>query len=107
MAELEPGHPDELVQTLSNWLRQSQSPDGQLVPSGIDPIEWAVHRFIDTWKGTARDAIEAVESSIHRAIALCDSKASLDEISQELEVARQELGVSLREELGIYEWNKE
>ncbi len=25
MAELEPGHPDELVQTLRNWLREAQS----------------------------------------------------------------------------------
>jgi hypothetical protein len=107
MAELESGHPDELVQTLSNWLRQSQSLEGELLPSGIDRIEWAVRRFIDSWKGPARTAIEAIEDSLRRAMALCDSKASLDEIRKELEIARQELGVSLREELGLYEWNKE
>jgi hypothetical protein len=107
MAELEPGHPDELVQAMTNWLRQSQSAEGELLPAGIEPIEWAVRRFIDSWKGSARVAVESVERSIHRAIGLCDSGASLAEISKELEIARQELGVSLRDELGLYEWNKE
>ena len=46
MAELEPGHPDELVPTLHNWLREALNPIGSL-PAGTDPVECAVRRFID------------------------------------------------------------
>jgi hypothetical protein len=38
MAEMEPGHPDELVRMLTNWLREAQSPIGSL-PEGIAPAE--------------------------------------------------------------------
>jgi hypothetical protein len=38
MAELEPGHPDELVQTLRNWLQEANSPVGTL-PEGMDAVE--------------------------------------------------------------------
>jgi hypothetical protein len=107
MVEFEPGHPDELVQTLTNWLRQAQAPEGTLLPLGITPVEWAVRRFIDSWKRSARTAIDSVEESLHRAIVLCDSGASLSAVKNELESARQELGETLRDELGLYEWNKE
>ena len=64
-------------------------------------------RFIDSWKVSAGTAIESVEECLNRAKALCDSGASLAEIRRELDTACQELGVSLRDELGLYDWNKE
>lgn len=106
MAELEPGHPDELVETLRNWLKEAESPIGTL-PEGMDAIEWAVRRFIDTWKSPARNAIESVEDSLTRAISLCDSGSSLAEIKDEIDLARQTLQEDLRDHLGIYDWNKE
>jgi hypothetical protein len=106
MAELEPGHPDEMVIALCNWLRQAHDPIGSL-PAGTDPVEWAVRRFIDTWKTEARRSIEAVEESLNEAMALCDSQASFDEIKSEIDTARQTLQEDLRDHLGLYDWNKE
>jgi hypothetical protein len=106
MAELEPGHPDELVKTLRNWLREANSPIGSL-PEGTDAVEWAVRRFIDYWKTPARRAIEGVEESLDRAMALCDSGAPLSEIKSEIDLARQILQEDLRDDLGLYDWNKE
>jgi hypothetical protein len=105
MAELEPGHPDEMIRNLSNWLRAAQDPIGSL-PVGTDPIEWAVRRFIDNWKTDARRAIEGVEESLNLAMALCDSQASFDEIKGTIDLARQTLQEDLREHLGLYDWNK-
>src|SRR5262245_25945165 len=106
MAELEPGHPDELVQALRNWLREANSPIGAL-PEGMDAVEWAVRQFIHYWKIPARNAIEAVEESLYRAMALCDSGASLPEIKGEIDLARQTLQEGLRDHLGLYDWNKD
>jgi hypothetical protein len=106
MAELEPGHPDELVQALRNWLREANSPIGGL-PEGMDAVEWAVRRFIDYWKAPARSAIEGVAESLYRAMALCDSGAPLPEIKNEIDLARQTLQEDLRDHLGLYDWNKE
>ncbi len=106
MAELEPGHPDELTQILENWLREANSPMGKL-PEGVDAVEWAVRRFIDSWKNTARDALDSVEASLTQAISLCDSGSPFSEIKDELEIARQTLGEDLRDHLGLYDWNKE
>jgi hypothetical protein len=106
MAELEPGHPDELVQTFRNWLREANSPMGAL-PEGVDPVEWAVRRFIDIWKADARNAIDGVEKNLSRAIALCDSKSPLEEIKRQVELARQTLQEDLRGHLGLYDWNNE
>ena len=47
MAELEPGHPDELLERLTNWLNQANYPIGSLPPD-VTPTEWAVRNFIDT-----------------------------------------------------------
>ncbi len=107
MAELEPGHPDELVKTLTNWLRQAHAAEGTLLPVGIDPVEWAVRRFIESWRRPAKAAIESIEASLHRAMTLCDSGESFAEIKEELDTARQTLGESLRGELGLYDWNEE
>jgi hypothetical protein len=40
-------------------------------------------------------------------MTLCDSGASFAEIKEELDTACQTLGESLRDELGLYDWNKE
>jgi hypothetical protein len=106
MAELEPGHPDELVQSLSNWLREANSRMGAL-PEGVDPVEWAVRRFIDIWKADAPNAIDGVEENLSRAIALCDSQSPLDEIKSSIELARETLQEDLRGHLGLYGWNNE
>lgn len=106
MAELEPGHPDELVQVLRNWLREANSPIGAL-PAGMDAVEWAVRRFIDSWKTPIRDAIEGIEESLYRAMELCDSGAPFSEIKSEIDSARQILQEDLRDHLGLYDWNKE
>ena len=106
MAELEPGHPDELVQILRNWLREAESPIGTL-PGGMDAAEWAVRRFIATWKSPARNAVESVEESLNRAMSLCDSGSPLAEIKNEIDLARQTLQEDLRGHLGLYDWNKE
>jgi hypothetical protein len=106
MAELEPGNPDELVQALRNWLREAHSPVGAL-PEGMDAAEWAVRRFIAYWKTPARNAIEGVEESLYRAMALLDSGAPLAEIKDEIDLARQTLQEDLRDHLGLYDWNKE
>jgi len=91
MAELDPGHPDELIKLLTNWLRESQSPVGSLLPVGIDPAEWAVRQFINSWKQTARRAIESIEESLSKAEALCTSGGSREEIVAEVENARSTL----------------
>jgi hypothetical protein len=106
MAEMEPGHPDELVRTLRNWRREANSPIGAL-PEGMDAVEWAVRQFIDRWKSQARSAIDCVEESLNRAFALCNSGASFVEIQNEIDLARQALHEDLRDHLGLYEWNKE
>lgn len=106
MAELEPGHPDELVKVLRNWLREAHSPLGTL-PDGMDVVEWAVRRFIDYWKTPACNAIEGIEESLYRAMELCDSGAPLSEIKSEIDLARQTLQEDLRDHLGLYDWNKE
>jgi hypothetical protein len=106
MAELEPGHPDELARVLRNWLREAHSPIGAL-PEGVDAIEWAIQRFIAYWKTPARRAIEDLEESLERAMGLCDSGASFLEVKNEINLARQTLQEGLRDHLGLYDWNTE
>ena len=105
MAELEPGHPDELVKRLRYWLAEAQSPIGSL-PEGTDPIEWAVRRFIDTWSKPIRETIEIIEDSLQSAIELCNS-GKIQEAQVEIDSARQLVEESLRDHLGLYPWNKE
>ena len=105
MAELEPGHPDELVQTLKNWLREAQSPLGSL-PEGTDPVEWAIRRFIASWQGPVRATIEEIEDCLRSALELCNS-GSFEKASASIDSARQLVEESLRDKLGLYEWNKE
>jgi hypothetical protein len=104
MAELEPGHPDELVQTLRNWFREAESPDGSL-PEGTDPVEWVVRRFIASWSGPVRATIEEIEDCLRSALDLCRS-GNAQEAEAEIDSARQLVEESLRDHLGLYPWNK-
>jgi hypothetical protein len=106
MAEFEPGNPDALVQNLRNWLNEANSPVGTL-PEGMDPIEWAVRRFIQYWKAPARRAIEGVQESLDLAKKLCNAGAPPGEIKLEIDMALQILGEDLRDHLGLYPWNEE
>jgi hypothetical protein len=106
LAELEEGHPDELVKVLENWLCQAESPTGTLLPEGIGKTEWAIRQFINYWKGVARQAIESVEADLGQALQLCQTSAPHSQIASQLEAARQTLQEDLRDHLGLYEWNK-
>jgi hypothetical protein len=105
MAELEPGHPDELTKLLKNWLQQTDDPIGSL-PEGTDPVEWAIRRFIDSWKKPIRSTIEVIEECLNSALELCDAGDSA-EARAEIDSALQLVRESLRDELGLYEWNEE
>jgi hypothetical protein len=101
----EPGHPDDLKQALRNWLEEARSPLGTL-PEGVDPIDWAIERFIGYWERPARQAISSLERSLHTARDLCDSGASPQAIRDEIDYAFQIIGADLRVALGLYEWNE-
>src|SRR5436190_2102461 len=105
MAEFEPGHPDELVQTLRNWLDQANSPLGSL-PEGMDPVNWAIRQFIQSWQGPIRSAIESLEESLGDAMSACE-RGDTNAAMMEIDSARQTIGENLRDELGLYDWNKE
>jgi hypothetical protein len=70
MAELEPGRPDKLVRTLRNWLREARDPIGQL-PTGTDPIEWAVRRFIASWVKPVKATVCEIEDCLLEAKQAC------------------------------------
>ena len=106
MAEMEPGHPDELVSVLADWLRQAQSPIGSL-PEGHDPIAWCVRQFIGYWRRPARNAIDSIEASLERALDLCNSIPGAEAIRDVIDEARQVLQEDLRDHLGLYDWNRE
>jgi hypothetical protein len=105
MAEPDPGHPDELKVMLTNWLREANDPIGSL-PPGVTPVEWAVGNFIDSWRKPVRSGLDSIEGSLLKALAALkagDTAAAAFEI----ECARQTLGEDVRNELGLYEWNRE
>src|SRR5262245_8523239 len=106
MAELEPGHPDELLKLLTNWLKQANEPDGKLLPEGIAATEWAVRQFIRSWRKPVRDSIDSIESLLHEAIEAID-RGDAAAAKGNIDAARQTLGEDLRDELGLYEWNRE
>ena len=70
MAEREPGHPDKLVRTLRNWLREASDPIGSL-PAGTDPAEWAVRRFIASWVRPVRASVREIEDCLRKAEEAC------------------------------------
>jgi hypothetical protein len=105
MAELEPGHPDTLQANLTNWLNQANDPRGSL-PPGVTALELAVRNFISTWRKPVRSGIDSIEQSLNRALESLksgDTNAAVIEI----ECSLQTLSESVREELGLYEWNRE
>jgi len=105
MAELEPGHPDELVRTFRNWLREAQDPIGSL-PAGADPVEWAVRQFINSWAGPVRATIRELEECLEaagRALAAGDSATAVSEVEAAGQLGRE----SLRDELGLYPWDED
>jgi hypothetical protein len=104
MAELEPGHPDELVSKFRNWLREAQDPIGSL-PSGTEPIEWAVRRFIESWARPVRSSIEVLEECLESA-AQAVAAGDLANAGMEIDAARQQIRQSLRIELGLYPWDE-
>jgi hypothetical protein len=104
MAEMEPGHPDELVRTLRNWLKQAQDPIGSL-PPGTDPVEWAIRRFIDSWAGPVRATIRELEDCLE-SVARAVAAGNLAEAGIEADAARQLVNESLRDELGLYPWDE-
>lgn len=106
MAELEPGHPDELLMLLNNWLNQANAETGTLLPHGISPQEWAVRQFIKSWRKPVRSSLDAIEASIDDALKALES-IDVKSAKQHLEIARQTIGESLRDDLGLYDWNKE
>jgi len=105
MAELEPGHPDELTQQLANWLKEANDPIGTL-PAGLPPTEWAARRFIDTWRKPARDAIDSVEECLAKAEEEL-RQGHVDAAKTLIAVARQTIGEDIRDHLGLYDWNRE
>jgi hypothetical protein len=105
MAELDPGHPDELKVTLTNWLREANDPIGSL-PPGVTPIEWAVGNFIDSWRKPVRSGIDSVDESLQKALAALKAGDTAAAVS-EIECARETLNEDVRNELGLYEWNRE
>ena len=105
MAELEPGHPDALQEMLTNWLNQANDPIGSL-PPGVTHTAWAVRNFIESWRKPVRSGLDSIEESLHKALEALktgDTAAAAFEI----ECARQTLGEDVRDELGLYEWNRE
>ena len=105
MAELDPGHPDELRELLTNWLSQANDPIGSL-PSGVTPVEWAVQQFIESWRRPVRGGIDSIEASLKKALeALKAGKA--DDAVFEIECSLQTLAENVRDELGLYEWNND
>ena len=105
MAELEPGHPDELRMMLTNWLNQANDSIGSL-PAGMTPTACAVRNFIDSWRKPVRGGLDSIEESLNKALAALkagDTKAAVFEI----ECSLQTLAEDVRDELGLYEWNRE
>ena len=106
MAELEPGHPDELMAMLNNWMKQANEPDGNLLPEGITPTEWAVRQFVKSWRKPVRSSIEHIESLLQEAIAAID-RGEGPSAKRQIEAARQAIDEGLRDDLGLYDWNRE
>ena len=104
MAELDPGHPDELVRTLRNWLREAHDSVGAL-PADTDPVEWAVHRFIASWSGPIRGTIQVLEECLESAVQSL-ATGNVAAARTEIESAQQLVRESLRDELGLYPWNE-
>jgi hypothetical protein len=105
MGELDPGHPDELLERLTNWLNQAHDPIGSLPPN-VTPTEWAVHNFINTWRKPVRAGLDSVEASLKKALEALRA-GDKDAAVLQIESSLQTLGEDVRDELGLYEWNRD
>jgi len=105
MAELEPGHPDELRDQLANWLAEATSPIGSL-PANMPPTEWAARNFISVWRKPVRQALDSIDQSLAEAISAIRSGQSERAVNI-LDSARQFVGDDIRDLLGLYDWNRE
>lgn len=43
----------ELEEVLTNWLRQANSIEGELLPKGIEPAKWVAKQFLLWWRDHA------------------------------------------------------
>ena len=105
MADPEPGHPDELRAMLTNWLTQANDPIGTL-PAGVSAVEWAVGNFIDAWRKPVRSALDTAEGSLTNALAALRAGDTAS-AAAEIEDALHTLTEDVRDELGLYDWNRE
>lgn len=105
MSDSPPGHPDELREMLTNWLAQANDPIGSL-PAGVTAVEWAVSNFIAAWRRPLEAGIDSVEQEIAAAVAAIDA-GDLEGAKSALDNARQTLAESVRDELGLYDWNRD
>jgi hypothetical protein len=105
MAELEPGHPDELRDQLMNWLAQAMSPIGSL-PDNTTPAEWVARNFIDVWRKPVRSSLDSIEHMLGEAGLAIQAGENARAISL-VDAIRQELAEGVRDRLGLYEWNRE
>jgi len=105
MAELEPGHPDELRDQLANWLAEATSPIGSLPPN-MPPTEWAARNFIGVCRKPVRLALDSIERSLAEAISAIRSGQTERAINL-LDSVHQSIGEDIRDHLGLYEWNRE
>lgn len=105
MAELEPGHPDELIKRLTAWLSRASDPIGSLPPN-LTPTEWAVRNFVDAWRKPVREGLDSIEESLKKALDAL-KVGNTDAAIFEIECSLQTLGESVRDELGLYDWNPE
>lgn len=97
MAELEPGHPDELIRTLHNWLREASDPIGSF-PTGTDPVEWVVRRFIAGGSSLLRGSIDELEDCLRQAGEACkagETAAAAAEIELAASALREPAAVLL------------
>jgi len=76
------------------------------LPGGTDPVERAVRRFIVSWSKPLRATIEEIESCLESASLLCKA-GKVQHAQREIESARQLVRESMRDDLGLYAWNKE
>jgi hypothetical protein len=104
VAELEPGHPHELVRALRNWLRAAHEPLGSL-PAGTDQVEWAVRQFIASWAKPVRSSIQVLEECLKASVDALEA-GDTNAARREIEAAQQLVGESLRDELGLYVWDE-
>jgi hypothetical protein len=80
---------NQIEQVLSNWIREAMSPEGELLPMGIEPAAWVAKRFLEWWQDKA--VASAVED------AECAMESIRDELTRLGGFDNPELGESMHE----------